>query len=244
MKASPRGSIAIAAALAVVAAVGCHRAAATERVTTSTAVDLGGDQDLAAPRNGACNVTIETPAPVSFQTDSDGVGFNTDYWASASEMRELLAYVAREEEELEESSVPAYVEAKMKQDPIFTLFQLNCLGDAAQVTFSPVPGSRYDDVPFHAGGYLIAETGREPNRGNVAVSMSGPVVSPDDFAVVGPGVFLITTLNRAGVEGTFAFKARLKKGAVPVQVRGSFSFRCVDHALCAESAEPKPAREH
>jgi hypothetical protein len=216
-------------ALVVLLAAGsaCGRGKTDQRAASAVRVDGPAFPAGASPL-GYCSVTVTGAQATSFVVPADEADFDTDYWRTDAEARELIRGVLRfDEYRVYEEDEEYLTEQAMARDPRLTLFVMDCNGEQGGVTLVPGKFSRYADVPFRPNTYEIAPAANMEavTEGVFLATISvGSGAASRDYTVVEPGVLNITVFNELQIAGTFTFKATSADGQVIV-MQGKFDYR-------------------
>ena len=210
---------------AVLAGVACNRGKPAPAPGPS---QQAGGAPPGASALGYCSVTVSGAQAMSFVVPVEDGDFDSDYWRTDAETRELvLAMLKFDEYQFFERDEAYMVEQAMAHDPRINLFFMDCSSDKGGVVFLPGRYSRYADVPFRPGTFEIAPAARITAVTEGAFFASAYIFAGQkrlDVAPVEPGTLTITAFNELQIAGTFSFLAASADGQ-RVVMKGKFDYR-------------------
>lgn len=178
----------------------------------------------AASNNGGCEVTVTGDVSASWKGRGGASALGSDYWYSDDEMKKIVGTLKSANESVDDA---------MKKDPRLYLLILNCTstegGGKNSISLFPSSKSKYKDVPFQPGEYVIPKQGGlggGENPGEFGVLLS---VGESGFKVAEAGKLKITKFDKTGIAGTFSYKGEeaIAQGTPKkISVEGKFDFAC------------------
>lgn len=146
---------------------------------------------------GYCDVKITGDVEAEFRAPGGPSAVGADYFMSKDELSKALKFLGEN---------PTDAELNDDEVDLFLLL-LNCVSKDGVYSISFFPGadSKYSDVPFRAGNYVIVPGG--VLGGDAARGQFGVLATIKDLSmgVSEPGKFNITAWNKDHIAGDFAF---------------------------------------
>ncbi|MBA4179171.1 MAG: hypothetical protein C0506_01145 [Anaerolinea sp.] len=187
----------------------------------------GGGPAVGGSSNGSCEVNVNGDVTASWKGRGGASAVGSDYWFGDEEMKKILGSLKSAGETVDEA---------MKKDPRLYILIVNCLpsGTGGNNALSLIPGgdSKYKDIPFKAGEYVIAKPDAQDQPGEFSVMLT---VGEVFFSVTEPGKLTIAKFDQTGIAGSFSFKGEEAFGegaAKKVNVDGKFDFACPAGEKC------------
>lgn len=222
--------LAVVAAVVLAPAAGCRgKSAATGTANGGQARANGaGAMPAGASPLGYCSVTVSGGMNLAFTAPAEDEDFDTDYWRTDAETRELVrAMIQYDEYQTFDDDEDYLVEQTMARDPRLVIFGLLCSADAGTISFVPGRFSRYADVPFRPRTYEIGPAPRieAVTSGVFFANVDlGQDAAERHFVVTSPGQLNVSVFNELQMAGTFSFDAASADG-IRVSVTGRFDYR-------------------
>lgn len=195
-----------------------------ESSTKATGGSTSGGGGSAASNNGSCEVSVTGDVSATWKGRGGASAVGSDYWYSVDEMKKIVGTLKSANESVDDA---------MKKDPRLYLLILNCTstegGGKNSISLFPSNSSKYKDVPFQPGEYVIPKQGGlggVENPGEFGVLLS---VGDGSFKVAEAGKLKITKFDKTGIAGTFIYKGEegFAQGTPKkVSVEGKFDFAC------------------
>jgi hypothetical protein len=204
---------------------------------TTTAANAPAGGTASAPQGspaGKCtfavtgDMTLNVEAIATKSPPNGKAMAATDYWQDDKTLRQALHALASLDSKKSKDAVDAEVDTEMKRDPKFMLLLLNCGAEEGSIDFGPGKDSKYADVPYKPGKYVLTS---HPKAGEFdAMVNMRPPGKHHSFNISEPGSVDITKFDPTGITGTFTFKAKTFDGKQAIEVKGSFDYPCVGAA--------------
>ncbi len=204
-------------------------------LTTEPDAETAEPTDVVTGEGGSCRFTITGDVTGEYEGPGGASAVGTDYWMTEDEMREALKFLTNLDSSLSDAEKEQKLDEAMQADPRIFLLLLNCQGEGASISLFPSGQSKYADVPFGPGSYVIAAGGllggaEEPGEFGVLLSVGdGSYSLPEDGAIE------ITKFDETGIAGNFSFDAEeaFAEGTPKeISVEGEFDFDCTGGSVC------------
>jgi hypothetical protein len=176
--------------------------------------------------------TFVVPDSASYQQKADAkrVNATADYWLSDSEMRSQLETAASFKlgSKKTPASLKQEVDSRMLKDPRLYLVTMICGDKNLSLMLSPAKESKYANVPFKPGHYVIAQKGANTSPGQFIAELTiGEAPNGDIYRPSAPGTIDIEQFDTKGLAGKFSYKAMSFNGSKTIDVSGSFKYTCL-----------------
>jgi hypothetical protein len=161
----------------------------------------------------ACSVQVTgsaTAAWVGYQgEDAAKVAAASDYWATEAELRASLEWLgnALNMDKKPPEQLKKELEVNMKKDPRIAILTMTCVTADGTLTLQPSPKSKYKDVPFAPGSYVVKA---DPGPGEFQALVR---LSDGAFYHVDAGKLTVSKFDASGVAGTVSLQASSRAGA-------------------------------
>jgi hypothetical protein len=176
--------------------------------------------------------TLVVPDSASYQQKADAkrVNATADYWLNDSEMRAQLETAASFKlgSKKTPASLKQEVDARMLKDPRLYLVTMSCGDKNLTLMLSPAKESKYANVPFKPGHYVIAQKGATTSSGQFIADLTiGEAPNGDIYRPSAPGTIDIEQFDTKGLAGKFSFTAASFDKTKAIDVSGSFKYTCL-----------------
>jgi len=202
---------------------------------TSAFADQQGSCDIKV--TGAVTInnkskTFAVPDSGTYQKKADAkrVNASADYWLSDSEMRAQLEAAASSKlgSKKTPASLKKEVDARWLKDPRLYLVTMSCGDKNLNLMLSASKESKYANIPFKPGHYVIAQKGSNTSPGQFVAELNiGEAPNGDIYRPNAPGTIDIVQFDTKGLAGKFSYKATSFNGSKTVNVSGSFKYTCI-----------------
>jgi hypothetical protein len=198
-----------------------------------------------ADQEGACDIDISGTFAMTSQSKSlpippkatyeqsqlaKRVNATADYWLSDTQIRsqlEVMANISRGSKKTP-VALKADVDARMRKDPRLYLVAIGCGDRNLILELMPASGSKYADVPFKPGHYVIASNAGTAKPGQFVAQLSiGEYPNADAYRSSAPGTLDIEQFDAKGLAGKFAFQAADIAKTKAINLIGTFKYSCV-----------------
>jgi hypothetical protein len=202
---------------------------------TAAFADQVGSCDISVTGAATINNKSKTfivPDSATYQQKADAkrVNATADYWFSESEVRAQVETAASIK--LGSKKTPASfkkeVDTRMLKDPRLYLVTMSCGDKNLSLMLSPAKESKYANVPFKPGHYVIAQKGTNTSAGQFIAELTiGEAPNGDIYRPSAPGTIDIVQFDSKGLAGKFAYQAENFGKTKAINVWGSFKYTCL-----------------